>query len=147
MIWFGGFYMFYHWPGGQSILETMPSKRGCQSSEKVISSTKLTFSMCYHELKKCLDGGPSLRENADAFQRRNTPEAYSGNRRKPQETWDFEYRVSYLGVAVGRCQVDRCQVARIRLFLEGEHSISLANFGADVLSRLVKTKSQALISL
>ncbi|CAL1135591.1 unnamed protein product [Cladocopium goreaui] len=25
-------------------------------------------------------------------------------------------------VAVGRCQVDRCQVARIRLFLEGEHS-------------------------
>ena len=52
----------------------------------VISSTMLTFSMCYHDLKKCLDGGPSLRENTDAFQRRNTPEAYSGragNRRKP----------------------------------------------------------------
>ena len=36
-------------------------------------------------------------------------------------------RRSLRGVAVGRCQVDRCQVARIRLFLEGEHSISLGN--------------------
>ncbi|CAJ1363080.1 unnamed protein product, partial [Effrenium voratum] len=26
------------------------------------------------------------------------------------------------GVVVGRCQVERCQVARIRLSLEGEHS-------------------------